>query len=74
VDEPFPGGESYRDCLERMREFLADTAREFDGRRVLVIAHSAQRCALRRLLEGVSLIDAVTAPFEWQAGWEYVLS
>jgi broad specificity phosphatase PhoE len=73
VDAPFPGGESYRDCVERMRSFLADVARELDGRSVLVIAHSAQRYALRHLLEGVSLEDVVDAPFDWQEGWEYEL-
>jgi broad specificity phosphatase PhoE len=71
VDEPFPGGESYRDCVEHMRSFLADVAAEFYGRRLLVIAHSAQRWALRHLLEGVPLEDLVDAPFDWQEGWEY---
>jgi broad specificity phosphatase PhoE len=55
-----------------MRRFLHDVGREFDGRRVLVIAHSAQRYALRHLLEGVPLEELVDAPFEWQEGWEYV--
>lgn len=73
VDEPYPGGESYRDCMEKMRAFLDDVTREFDGRRVLVIAHSAQRWALRHLLEGVPLEELVDAPFEWQEGWEYLL-
>ncbi len=73
VDEPYPGGESWRECIERMRGFLDDVAREFDGRRVLVIAHSAQRWALRHLLEGVPLEELVDAPFEWQEGWEYVI-
>jgi broad specificity phosphatase PhoE len=72
VVEPFPGGESYRDCLEKLRHFLADVEREFDGRRVLVIAHSAQRYALRTIFDGVPLKDAVDAPFQWQEGWEYV--
>ena len=73
VDEPYPGGQSYRDCVELMRRFLHDVVREFEGRRVLVIAHSAQRYALRHLLEGVPLEDLVDAPFEWQEGWEYVV-
>jgi len=73
VDEPFPGGESYRDCVDKMSAFLDDVAAEFDGRRVLVIAHSAQRWALRHLLEGVPLEELVDAPFMWQEGWEYVL-
>ena len=71
VEEPYPGGESYRDCVERMRSFLADVAAEFDGQRVLVIGHSAQRYALRHLLEGKALEDLVDAPFGWQEGWEY---
>ena len=64
----------YRDCVERMRSFLADVAHEFDGRRVLVIAHAAQRWALRNLLEGVPLEELVDAPFDWQEGWEYRVS
>lgn len=71
VDDAFPGGESYRDCVERFQQFLDGVSREFDGRRVLVIAHSAQRWALRHLLEGVPLEELVDAPFEWQEGWEY---
>jgi broad specificity phosphatase PhoE len=31
VLSPYPGGESYRDCVEKMRSFLDDVAREFDG-------------------------------------------
>jgi broad specificity phosphatase PhoE len=73
VDEPFPGGESYRDCVHRTRAFLADVERELDGRRVLVIGHSAQQWALRHLLHGVPLEQLVDAPFDWQEGWEYVL-
>ncbi len=73
IDQPYPGGESYRECVERMRGFLADVAAEFDGNRVLVIAHSAQRWALRHLLEGVPLEELVDAPFAWQEGWEYIV-
>jgi broad specificity phosphatase PhoE len=73
VDEPFPGGESYGDCAAKLATFLDDLAAEFDGRRVLLIAHSAQRWALRHLLDGVPLEELVDAPFEWQEGWEYTV-
>jgi broad specificity phosphatase PhoE len=73
VDEPYPAGESWRDSAERMRSFLDDVADEFDDRRVLVIAHSAQRWALRHLLEEVPLEELIDSPFEWQEGWEYLL-
>jgi len=74
VDEPFPGGESYREVVERTRLFLNDLFPELDGSRVLLIAHSANRWALQHLLLGAPLEDVIGAPFEWQEGWEYALA
>jgi alpha-ribazole phosphatase/probable phosphoglycerate mutase len=73
VDVPWPGGESYREAVARMASFLSSLGESWDGQRVLVIAHSAQRWALRHLVDGVPLEDLVDAPFEWQEGWEYEL-
>jgi broad specificity phosphatase PhoE len=73
VNDPFPGGESYRDVVRRMRAFLGDTARIHDGERVLVVGHSATRWALEHLLQGIPLEDLVVAPFDWREGWEYVV-
>ena len=73
VDAPFPGGESYRDVVERTRAFLVDVRARHDGERVLVIAHSANRWALEYLLNGVPLEDQIDAPFEWQPGWVYMV-
>jgi broad specificity phosphatase PhoE len=73
LDEPFPGGESYRQTVERVRSFLDDVAREHDGERVVVIGHSATRWALDHLLNGAPLEELVAAPFDWQEGWLYVL-
>ena len=70
IAEPFPGGESYRDVVVRVREFLDDLA-PYEGRRVLVVGHSATRWALDHLLEGRALEDIVDAPFAWQPGWHY---
>jgi broad specificity phosphatase PhoE len=74
IDEPYPGGESYRDVVERVRAFLDDLAADYDGKRVVVIGHSATRWALAHLLEGTPLEKLVDAPFAWREGWEYVLS
>lgn len=71
IDTPL--GESYRACVERTRGFLDGIVRQLDGCRVLVIAHSAQRYALRHLCDGEPLEVAVDAPFEWRPGWEYVV-
>jgi broad specificity phosphatase PhoE len=73
VTDPFPDGESYQDVVTRMSDFLRDLSRDWDGRRVLLISHSAPRLALDCLLEGASLVELVAAPFEWQPGWEYVV-
>ncbi|MFB9178319.1 histidine phosphatase family protein [Dactylosporangium sucinum] len=74
IDVPFPGGQSFRDVVDLTRSFLADLAAQWDGHRVLVIAHSANRWSLDHLLTGARLEDLVDAPFAWQPGWHYTLS
>ncbi len=74
IDEPFPGGESYGDVVERVRRFLDDLFPAFDGGRILLISHAAPRWALENLLHGRALEELVAEPFEWQEGWTYVLS
>jgi len=73
IDEPFPGGQSYRQVVAATRDFLLDVGGAWDGRRVLVVAHSANRWAFECLLNGARLEDLVDAPFRWQAGWSYIL-
>ncbi len=73
IDEPFPGGESYRQVVERTKDFLDDLAGDWDGKRVVVIGHSATRLALDHLIHGRDLAEAIAAPFTWQEGWRYEL-
>ena len=73
IDEPYPGGQSYRQVVEQTRDFLRDLATGWDGRRVVVIGHSANKHALDALLHGARLEDLICAPFAWQEGWEYTL-
>jgi alpha-ribazole phosphatase/probable phosphoglycerate mutase len=70
VERPFPNGESYRDVVVRTESFLADVRRRFDGRRICVVAHSANRWALEHLAAGAPLEQRVAAPFAWRGGWE----
>jgi broad specificity phosphatase PhoE len=74
VDEPFPDGESYRQVVGHMAEFLSDVGREFDDGRVVVVGHTATRWALDHLLQGRALEDVVEVAFDWQPGWRYVLN
>lgn len=74
IDTPWPGGQSYRHVVAETAAFLEDVMKEWQGRTVLVIAHSANRWALQNLLEGTALEDLVDAPFDWQPGWDYTLA
>ncbi len=74
VEEPFAGGESYRQVVERTRAFLEDVTSRHEGQRIVVIAHSANRWALDQLVNGAPLEQLVDAPFEWQPGWVYVVN
>lgn len=73
IDEPFPGGQSYRDVVRRMASFLEELVTSHDSKRVLLIGHSATRFALDHLLTDISLEDVVTSPYVWQPGWSYTL-
>ena len=63
---PFPRGQSYEQVVEQMRDFLTDVSRGFQGRRVLVIAHSANKWALDVILGGATLQDLVDADWEYE--------
>lgn len=73
IDEPFPGGQSYRQVIEATGRFLHDLDRDWQDQRVLLISHSANRWALQCLLGGAAIEDLVDAPFVWQEGWHYTL-
>lgn len=73
IDEPFPGGQSYRQVVAATRDFLRDLAADWDGKTVVIIAHSANKWALDHLLNRIALEDLVDAPFGWQEGWRYSL-
>ncbi len=69
VDEPWPGGESWRDAVARVVSFLD----ELRGGRVLLIGHVATRWALDHRVHGRTLEELAAEEFDWQPGWEYVL-
>ncbi|HET9895535.1 MAG TPA: histidine phosphatase family protein [Streptosporangiaceae bacterium] len=73
LDQPYPGGESWRQAIERVGRCLADLPVRWSGQRVLVIGHSATHWGLEHLLGGVGLEDLLEAGSVWQEGWEYVL-
>jgi broad specificity phosphatase PhoE len=73
VLEPFPGGESYTQVVDRVRDWLADAVARHVGGTVLVIGHRATFFALEHLVHGGALAAIVDAPWAWQPGWKYDL-
>jgi 2,3-bisphosphoglycerate-dependent phosphoglycerate mutase len=74
LDDPYPGGESWRQAVARVGRFLTDLPLRWEGRRVLLIGHVATRWGLDHLIGGIPMEDLVAADFAWQPGWEYLLS
>jgi broad specificity phosphatase PhoE len=69
VDEPWPGGESWRQAVARVSSFLD----EVRGKRVLLIGHVATRWALDHRANGRPLEELAAEEFDWKPGWEYEL-
>jgi 2,3-bisphosphoglycerate-dependent phosphoglycerate mutase len=74
LDQPYPGGESWRQAVHRVSRFLADLPLRWNGRRVLVIGHVATRWGLDHFVNGIPLEELVQEDFAWQEGWEYRIS
>jgi len=68
---PFPNGESYDMTTVRMKSFLEDLLKGYDGKRVMIIGHRATQYGLDHLINGVGMEELVSAKFKWQPGWGY---
>ncbi|OGN03525.1 MAG: hypothetical protein A2655_04790 [Candidatus Yanofskybacteria bacterium RIFCSPHIGHO2_01_FULL_43_42] len=73
IKEPFPNGESYEQTTERMRSFIQDLLKNYDGKRVMIIGHRATQYGLECLINMTPLEQVIPAPWKWQPGWEYKL-
>ena len=69
IDEPWPGGESWRRAVARVSSFLD----EVRGGRVLVIGHVATHWALEHRTRARALEELAAEEFDWKPGWEYAL-
>jgi len=73
LDTPYPGGESWREAVERHRWFFSDLLHRHDGDSVLVIGHVSTWWAFDHLVGGEPLGQLVASPHDWQEGWQYTL-
>ncbi len=73
ITAPFPNGESYEDCMKRMKDFLEELKRDYNGKKVMIIGHRATQYGLEHWIQGIETKEVVTAPWKWQPGWLYTL-
>lgn len=73
IKTPFPNGESYEQTSERMKSFLKDLLKNYNGKKVMIIGHRATQYGLEHWINGVPLEKVISAPWTWQPGWEYQL-
>lgn len=72
VEKPFPNGESYREAILRIKNFLEDLS-ETHHRKVMIIGHHATQYGLEYYLNNASLEKVLTTQWKWQPGWKYLL-
>lgn len=73
ISTPFPDGESYEQTAERMKGFLQDLLKNYNGKKVMIVGHRATQYGLEHWINKIPLKKAVTDPWKWQPGWEYKL-
>lgn len=73
LEVPFPNGESYKETTFRMKEFLKELLKKYDGKRVMIIGHRATQYGLDHIINGVPMLQLVTTHFKWQPEWRYEL-
>lgn len=74
INAPFPNGESYEQTNARMKAFLDEIVKNYDGKKIMIIGHRATQYALDFYIKNVPLEQSVSTPFKWQPAWEYKLN
>lgn len=74
ISTPFPGGgESYQQTTARIKDFLSELLKNYDGKKVMIIGHRATQYGLENLINRVPLEKTISTPWKWQPGWKYTV-
>jgi len=75
---PILNGESYEMVKERVKCFLDDLKKNYDGKSIAIVAHKAPQLALDVLLKKLTWEEAFATDWrrtkQWKPGWEYILN
>lgn len=74
IDVPFPGGESYAQCMQRMEGFFKELRHLFDGKTVLIVGHRATQYGIEHFGQGEALEVCMAMPRSQQPGWRYEIA
>lgn len=71
----FPGGESYEDVKDRIKDFLDFLKENYDGKSIAIISHKAPQLTFEVLLNNKTWDQAFDEDWRktnsWQPGWGY---
>ncbi len=77
IDQPFPGGESYKDIERRIADFIEFIKKAYKGKHIAIVAHQGPQLALDVVLKGKSWEQAMEEDWRhtkaWRPGWEYIV-
>lgn len=77
INKPFPNGESLVDVEKRMRSFIEDLIKKYDGQTIGIVAHRAPQLALEVITKNITWEEAIQNDWRkikaWQAGWKYTV-
>lgn len=71
IDHPFPNGESYRQAVLRVHEFLRELANQRDDGAVLIVGHRLTRFGLDTFTGRRTIEQCLQAEHAWRSYWEY---
>ncbi|XOU93895.1 MAG: histidine phosphatase family protein [Candidatus Kerfeldbacteria bacterium] len=75
ISNAFPNGESYKQIENRIKDFLNYLKKEYDGKKVALVAHQAPQLAIEVLLNNKTWKQSIETDWrkvgQWQPGWKY---
>ena len=77
INIPFPNGESLLNVEERIRDFLDDLKKKYNGKTVGIVAHRATQLAIEVITKNISWEEAINNDWrktkDWKPGWKYII-
>ena len=78
IDIRFTNGECSKDVEKRIRSFLSNILRKYDGKYIAIVGHKSPQLALEVVLNGKTWELAIKEDWRhtkaWQPGWIYEVS